>query len=107
MQVLASSLLSFQGVIHSLGVVACYSDYSSIHGFDYSDYSDCLSIPSLDSESDFGICSDMHCIHTALVVVNLVDSHIGLALLSSAMIDTPWYCDVHRKIHKFPTDYSE
>ena len=29
MQVLAPSLLSSQGVVHSLGVVACYSDYSS------------------------------------------------------------------------------
>ena len=57
MQVLTLSLLSSQGVVHSLGVVACYSDYSSIDSYDCSDYSDCLSIPSLDSDSDSGICS--------------------------------------------------
>ena len=38
MQVLALSLLSSQGVVHSLGVVACYSDYSSIHSYDFYDY---------------------------------------------------------------------
>ena len=89
MQVLALSLLSSQGVVHSLGVVACYSDYSSIHSSDCSDYSDCLSIPDLHSYSDSGICSDMHCPHTALAVVDSTDSHIGPALLSSALIDTP------------------
>ena len=83
-------------MVYSLGVVACYSDYS-----------DCLSIPSLDSDSDSGICFDMHCLHTALVVVDYVDSHIGPALLSSALTDTPYYFVVHRKIHKFPMDYSE
>ena len=89
MQVLAPSLLSSQGVVHSLGVVACYSDYSSIHSSDCSDYSGCLSIPDLHSDSDSGICSDMHCPHTALAVVDYVDSHIGSALLSSALTDTP------------------
>ena len=82
---LALSLLSSQGVVHSLGVVACYSNYSSIHSYDYSDYSDCLSIPGLDS----GICSDMHCLHTALVVFDYADSHIRPALLSSTLTDTP------------------
>ena len=89
MQVLALSLLSSQGVVHSLGVMACYSEYSSIHSSDCSDYSDCLSIPDLDSDSDFGICFDMHCLHNALVVVNSADSHIGPTLLSSALTDTP------------------
>ena len=89
MQVLAPSLLSSQGVVHSLGVVACYSDYSSIHSSNCSDYSNCLSISELDSDSDSGICSDMHYPHTALVMVDSTDSHIGPALLSSALTDTP------------------
>ena len=89
MQVLAPSLLSFQGAIHPLRVVACYSDYSSIHSSNCSDYFGCLSIPNLDYDSDSSICSDMHCLHTALVVVYSTDSHIGPALLSSVPIDTP------------------
>ena len=89
MQVLSPSLLSSQGVVHSLGVMACYSDYSSIHSSDCSDYSDYLSIPGLDSDFDYGICSDMHCLHIVLAVVDYVDSHIGSTLLSSALIDTP------------------
>ena len=89
MQVLALSLLSSQGVVHSLGVVACYSDYFSIHSSDCSDYSDCLSITDVHSDSDSGICFDMQCPHTALVVVNFADSHIGPALLSYALTDTP------------------
>ena len=89
MQVLAPSLLSSQEVVHSLGVVACYYDYSSIHSSDCSDYSDYLSIPSLDSDSDSSICSDMHCLYTALVVIDSADSHIGPALLSFALTDTP------------------
>ena len=89
MQVLALNLLSSQGVVHSLGVVACYSDYSSIHSSDCSDYYDCLSILNLHSDSDSGICSDMNCPHTTLVVVNSADSHIRPALLSSALTDTP------------------
>ena len=44
MQMLAPSLLSSQGVVHSLGVVAYYSDYSSIHSSDCFDYYDCLSM---------------------------------------------------------------
>ena len=89
MQVLSPSLLSSQGVVHSLGVVACYSDYSSIHSSDCSDYSDCLSIPGLDSDFDYGICYDMHCLHITLTIVDSADSHFGSALLSSALIDTP------------------
>ena len=89
MQVLAPSLLSSQGVVHSLGVVACYSDYFSIHSSNCSGYYDCLSIPGLDSDSDFGICSNIHCLHTALIVVDFADSHIGPALLSFALTNTP------------------
>ena len=89
MQVLAPSLLSSQGLVHSLGVVACCSDYSSNHNSDCFDYLGYLSIPELHSDFDSGICSDMHCPHTALVVVDSIDSHIGLALLSSALTDTP------------------
>ena len=89
MQVLTPSLLSSHGVVHSLGVVACYSDYSSIHISNFSDYSDCLSIPGLDSDSDSNICSDMHCLHTALVVIDYVDSHIMHVLLSFTLTDTP------------------
>ena len=89
MQVLDPSLLSFQGVVPSIGVVACYSKYSSIHSSDCSDYSNCLSIPELHSDSDSGICSDMHCSHTTLVVVDFVDSHIEPTPLSSTLTDTP------------------
>ena len=88
MQVLAPNLLSSQGVVHSLGVVACYSNYSSIHSSDCSDYYDCLSISDLHSDFDFGICFDMHCLHIALAVVDSTDSHIGPALLSSSLTDT-------------------
>ena len=75
-------------MVYSLEVVACYSVCSSIHRSDCSDYSDCLSILGLDSDSDFGICSDMHYLHTTLVVVDYADLHTELALLSSALIDT-------------------
>ena len=86
---LTPSLLFSQGLIDSLGVVACCSDYSSNHNFDCSDYLGYLSILDLHSNSDYGICFDMHYPHTALVVVDYVDSHIGLALLSFAPTDTP------------------
>ena len=91
MQVLAPSLLSSQGVVHSLGVVACYYDYSSIHSSNFSYYSNCLSIHGLNSnsDSDSGICYDMHCLHTTLAVVDYTNSHIRPALLSSALTDTP------------------
>ena len=84
MQVLASSLLFSQGLVHSLGVVACCSDYSSNHNSDCSDYLGYLSIPNLHS----GICSDMHCPYIALVVVDSADSRIRPALLSSAVTNT-------------------
>ena len=89
MQVLAPSLLSSQGLVHSLEVVACCSNYSSNHNSNFFDYLGYLSIPDLHSNSHSGICSDMHCPHTALVVVDFADSHIGYALLSSALTDTP------------------
>ena len=89
MQVLAPSLLFSQGLVHSLGVMACCSDYSSNHNFDCSDYLGYLFIPDLRSNSDSGICSDMHWPHTALAVVDYADSHTGPTLLSSALIDTP------------------
>ena len=107
MQVLAPSLLSSQGLVHSLVVVACCSDYSSNHNSDCSDYLGYLTISNLHSDFDSSICSDMHCPHIALAVIDSADSHIGPNLLSSALTDTPWYCAVHRKIHKFPMDYSE
>ena len=86
---LAPSLLFSQGLVHSLGVIACCSDYSSNHNSDCSDYLGCLSIPDLHYDSDSGICSDMHCLHTALTVVDSADSHIGPALLSSTLTNTP------------------
>ena len=89
MQVLAPSLLFSQGLVHSLGVVACCSDYSSNHNSNCSDYVGYLSIPDLHSDSDSDICSNMHCPHTALAVVDSTDSHIGPALLSSTLTDTP------------------
>ena len=89
MQVLAPSLLFSQGLVHLLMVAACCSDYSSNHNSDCSDYLGYLSFPDLHSNSDSGICSDMHYPHTALAVVDSTDSHIEPTLLSSAMIDTP------------------
>ena len=85
---LAPSLFFSQGVVHSLEVVACCFDYSSNHNSDCSDYLGYLSIHDLHSNSDSGICSDMHCPHTALAMVDYADSHIGPALLSSALTDT-------------------
>ena len=89
MQVLAPSLPFSQGLAHSLVVVACCSDYSSNHNYDCSDYLGYLSILDLHSDYDSGICSDMHCPHIALVVVDSVDSHIKPALLSFTLINTP------------------
>ena len=89
MQVLAQSLLFSQGLVHSLRVVACCSDYSSNHNSDCYDYLGYLSIPDLHSDSNFGICSDMHCPHTTLDEVDSTDSHIKPALLSSTLTDTP------------------
>ena len=77
------------GVRSFTRVVACCSDYSSNHNSDCSYYLGYLSIPDLHSDSDSGICSDMHCPHTVFVVVDSSDSHIGPALLSSTLTNTP------------------
>ena len=61
MQVLASSLLFSQGLVHSLVVVACCYENSSNHNSNCSDYLGYLSIPDLHSDFDSSICSDMHC----------------------------------------------
>ena len=84
---LAPSLLFSQGVVHSLGVVACCSNYSSNHNSDCSDYLGYPSNPSLDS--DFGTCSNKHYLHIILTVIDFVDSRIEPALLSSVLTDTP------------------
>ena len=89
MQMLAPSLLFSQGLVHSLRVVACCSHYSSNHNSDCSNYLGYLSILDQHSDSDSSICSDIHCPHTALAVVDYANSHIGPALLSSALTDTP------------------
>ena len=75
--------------IENTVVVAYCSDYSSNNNYDCSDYLGYLSIPDLHSDSDSGICSDMPCPHTALVVVDYVDSHIEPTLLSYVLTDTP------------------
>ena len=81
--------LSSQVAACSPEVVAYYSSCSSSHSSDCSDYSGYLSNPSLDSDSDSGICSYMYYSHTIPVVVDSTDSHIVLALLSSALTDNP------------------
>ena len=83
---LGLSLLFSQGVVHSLGVVTCCSDYSFNHNYDCSIYLGYPSNPSLDY--DFGTCSDKHYLHTVLTVIGFADSRIELALLSSALTDT-------------------
>ena len=81
------STFFFQGVVHSLGVVACCSNYSSNHNSDFSDFLDYPSNPGLDY--DFGTCFDKHYLHTVFVVIDYADSRIEHALLSSALTDTP------------------
>ena len=81
--------LSSQVAVYSLEVVAYYSGCSSSHSSGCSYYSGYLSNPSLDSDSDSGTCSDMYYLHIVLVVVDSTDSHIVLALLSSAPTDNP------------------
>ena len=89
MQVLTPSLLSSQGLVHSLEVLACCFDYSSNHNSNCSDYLGYLFIPNLHFDSDSGICSDMHYTHITLAMVDSTGSHIGPTLLSSALTDTP------------------
>ena len=91
----------------SLEVVAYYYGCSSSHSFGCSDYSGYFSNPGPDSDSDSGTCFDMYYLHTIPVVVDSVDSHIVLSLLSFAPIDNPlYYVDLH-KIPRYPRDYSE
>ena len=81
--------LSSQMAVCSLEVVAYYSSCSSSHSYGCSDYSGYLSNPGPDSnsDSDSGICSDMYYLHTIPAVVDSVDSHTVLALLSSILTD--------------------
>ena len=76
-------------VAYSLEVVAYYSSCSSSHSPDCSDYSGYLSNHGLDSDSNYGTCSDMYYLHTVPAVVDYADSHTVLALLSFASIDNP------------------
>ena len=86
---LLPNLLSSQVGACSLEVVAYYSSCSSSHSSDCSDYSGYLSNPSLDSDFDSGTCSDMYYLHIVPAVVDFVDSHTVLALLSSAPTNNP------------------
>ena len=81
--------LSSQVAACLVEVVAYYSGCSSIHSSDCSDYSDYLSDPGPDSDSESGTCSDMYYLHTVPTVVDSTDSHTVLALLSSILIDNP------------------
>ena len=92
-----------------LEVVAYYYGCSSSHNSGCSDYSGYFSNPGPgpDSDSDSGTCFDMYYLHTIPVIIDSADSHIVLALLSSAPIDNPlYYVDLH-KIPRYPRDYSE
>ena len=65
----------------SLEVVAYYSGCSSSHSSGCSNYSGYLSNPGLDSDSDYGTCSDMYYLHTIPVVIDYADSHTVLAIV--------------------------
>ena len=71
----------------SLEVAAYYFGCSSSHSSNCSDYSCCLSNPGPDSDS--GTCFDMYYLHIVPAVVDSVDSHTVLAILSSVLIDNP------------------
>ena len=73
----------------SLEVVEYYSSCSSSHSSDCSDYSGYLSNPSLDFDSDSSTCYDMYYLHIVPAIVDFVDSHTVLTLLSSAPTDNP------------------
>ena len=83
------NLLSSLVVVCLLEVMENYSDCSSNHSSDYSNYSGYLSNPGLDSDSDSSTCSDTYYLHNVPVVVDFSDSHIVLTLLSSTPIDNP------------------
>ena len=76
--------LSSQVAACLLEVVAYYYGCSSNHNSGCFDFFGYLSNPGLDSDSDFGTFSDMYYLHTVPTVVDSVDSHTVLALLSSA-----------------------
>ena len=79
--------LSSQVAACSLEVMAYYSGCSSSHSSDCSYYSGYLSNPGPDSDS--GTCSDMYYLHIVPAVVNSVDSHTVLALLSYVLTNNP------------------
>ena len=81
--------LSSQVAACSLEVVAYYSGCSSNHSSDCSDYSDYLSNPSPDSDSDSSTCFDMYYLHIIPAVIDYIDSHTVLAILSSVLTDNP------------------
>ena len=85
---LLSNLISSLVVVCLLKVMAYYSDCSSNHSSDCSDYSGYLSNPGLDSDSDFGTCSNRYYLHIVPTVIDFADSHTVLALLSSVPIDS-------------------
>ena len=86
---LLPNLVSSLVVVCLFEVMAYYSDCSSSHSSNYSDYSGYLSNPELDSNSYSGTCSDIYYLHTVPAVVDFADSHIVLALLSFASTDNP------------------
>ena len=81
--------LSSQAAACLLEVVAYYSGCSSSHNSGCSDYSGYLSNSDPNSDYDYGTYSDMYYLHTIPVIVDFSDSHIVLALLSSALTDYP------------------
>ena len=81
--------LSSRVAAYLLEVVAYYSGCSTSHSSCCSDYSGYLSSTGLDSDSNSDTCSDIYYLHIVLVVVYFVDSHIVLALLSSAPTENP------------------
>ena len=75
--------LSSQVAACSLEMVAYYCGCFSSHNSGCSHYSGYLSNPGPDSNYDSGTCSDMYYLYTVPTVVDSVDSHIVLTLLSS------------------------
>ena len=91
----------------SLEVVAYYSICSSSQSSDCSDYSSYLSNLGPDSDSSSGTCFDMYYLHNVPAVVDSIDSHTVLALLSSVPTDNPQYHVALHKTRRSPKDYSE
>ena len=91
---LLTNLLFSLLAVCSLGEVACYSDCSSIHSSDYSDYS-----ANLGSGSDSDRCYP----HTnPIVTVDYISTHTVPALLSFGPIGILLYCDVLHMSHISP-----